>query len=61
MHDSDGCMVHRSIDDFLLTSIECYKRGVIYFDEEEEIWDFDGDLCLEIGKELNPGTDFYPY
>jgi hypothetical protein len=61
MHDGDGCMVHRSIDDFLLTAIECYKQGVYYFDEEEGIWSADYDLFIEIGEKLNPEVDFRLY
>jgi hypothetical protein len=61
MHDAEGRMVHRSIDDFLLTVIECYKRGVYFYNEEEKLWDFDYDLCMEIGQKLNPGISFRPY
>jgi hypothetical protein len=61
MHDADGCMVHRSIDDFLLTAIECYKQGVYYFDEEEGMWTIDYALFIEIGEKLNPEVDFRLY
>ena len=59
--DDDSGIVHKNMDDFIITAIQCFEEEAYYFDEDEGYWASDFDTIWAIGEELNPEIDFMPY